>query len=324
MSYLDGAASVVGRQRTGAYGFRDFITNAKADGHATWLWLCGSAPTGAEVARGWPHLYQWNSGQIHPGGLEADLDWAYPGVLDALATAAPPLVPTPAPSQVPPWPLPPRHYFGLITGPAASHGGYYPADRPWVQQIQQALIRKGFVPASPTRIPAGPTASTKGPPARQCCGSRAQSATPNLHHRAKRLDPPAPEATAGHGLRLEVTRSEQRVITIFNSTYPYVARQVYLSNPSTGAVLTSAPIDYWHYLPAHRVCPERPARPRAADLFDDGRMLPHLHTYVQAYACWPRCHRRTAHTPRIRTRSYRPPTASIANLLRFRELHITS
>lgn len=146
MSYLDGAASVVGRQRTGAYGFRDFIRAAKAGGHATWLWLCGSAPTDGEVAQGWPHIYQWNNGTIHPGGLEADLDWAYPGVLDALRTASPPAH-APGQGQAPPWPLPPGHYFGLITGPAVSHGGYYPDDRGWVQQIQHALISKGFVPA---------------------------------------------------------------------------------------------------------------------------------------------------------------------------------
>jgi hypothetical protein len=145
MSYLDGAASVVGRARTGAYGFRDFIQAAKAGGHARWLWLCGSAPTGSEVAQGWPHIYQWNNGTIHPGGLEADLDWAYPGVLDALRRAIQSADPS-APGQAPPWPLPPGHYFSLITGPAISHGGVYPADRGWVQQIQQALIRKGFVP----------------------------------------------------------------------------------------------------------------------------------------------------------------------------------
>ena len=76
-------------------------------------------------------------------GLEADLDWAYPGALEALRAAS---ATTTAPGQVTPWPLPPGHYFGLITGPAVSHGGFYPADRVWVQQIQQALIRKGYVP----------------------------------------------------------------------------------------------------------------------------------------------------------------------------------
>jgi Domain of unknown function (DUF1906)/Putative peptidoglycan binding domain len=148
MAYLDGAASVMGKARTGAYGFRDFIQAAQAGGHATWLWLCGTAPTDAEVAQGWPHFYQWNNGTIDPGGMQADLDWAYPGVLGAVqASTTTPGSPTgPQVGQAPPWPLPPGNYFGPISGPAASHGGFYPADRGWVKQIQQALIRKGYVP----------------------------------------------------------------------------------------------------------------------------------------------------------------------------------
>jgi Domain of unknown function (DUF1906) len=89
MSYLDGAASVLGKQRIGGYGFRDFIQAAKAGGHAEWLWLCGSAPDDGELAQGWPHLYQWNGAHIYPGGLEADLNWAYPGVLEALRANGP-------------------------------------------------------------------------------------------------------------------------------------------------------------------------------------------------------------------------------------------
>jgi tetrahydromethanopterin S-methyltransferase subunit B len=89
MSYLDGAASVLGKHRIGAYGFRDFIQAAKAGGHAEWLWLCGSAPDDGELAQGWPHFYQWNGAHIYPGGLEADLNWAYPGVLEALRANGP-------------------------------------------------------------------------------------------------------------------------------------------------------------------------------------------------------------------------------------------
>lgn len=37
-------------------------------------------------------------------------------------------------------------YFGLITGPAASHGGGNAADRPLVKTLQQRLIACGFVP----------------------------------------------------------------------------------------------------------------------------------------------------------------------------------
>ncbi|GIM88928.1 peptidoglycan-binding domain-containing protein [Paractinoplanes toevensis] len=44
------------------------------------------------------------------------------------------------------WPLPRGHYFGLITGPAASRGGFTQDERVWVRKIQSQLIRKGYVP----------------------------------------------------------------------------------------------------------------------------------------------------------------------------------
>lgn len=52
----------------------------------------------------------------------------------------------PPSNGVPPFPLPRGHYFGDVAGPNESHGGYYPSERPWVRLIQQALIRKGYVP----------------------------------------------------------------------------------------------------------------------------------------------------------------------------------
>ena len=146
MAYLDGAAAVMGKKRTGAYGFRDFIQGARLGGHAEWLWLAGSAPTGTEVAQGWPHFYQYNNATLNIAGIPADLDWAYPGVMEALHGGAPPPHLTGQPGHVPPWPLAPENYFGLITGPNASHGGFHAADRSYIREIQQALIRKGFVP----------------------------------------------------------------------------------------------------------------------------------------------------------------------------------
>ena len=99
MAYLDGAASVIGKARTGAYGFRDFIKAAKAGHHARYLWLCGAPPTDAEVAQGWPHIYQWNGGTVPLGGVTADLDWAYPGVIAGLrALLAPAAAHPPAPA----------------------------------------------------------------------------------------------------------------------------------------------------------------------------------------------------------------------------------
>jgi len=46
-----------------------------------------------------------------------------------------------------PWPsyMPKGHYFGLVTGPRESHGGYYAAERPDIKAIQQRLITLGYV-----------------------------------------------------------------------------------------------------------------------------------------------------------------------------------
>jgi N-acetylmuramoyl-L-alanine amidase len=42
--------------------------------------------------------------------------------------------------------LPPGNYFGLISGPRESHGGYYVWERTYVKSIQRRLIRLGYVP----------------------------------------------------------------------------------------------------------------------------------------------------------------------------------
>jgi hypothetical protein len=54
------------------------------------------------------------------------------------------------------WPsyMPSGHYFGLITGPKKSHGGYYAAEKPDVKAIQQQLIWAGYVPGQ-TNINSG-------------------------------------------------------------------------------------------------------------------------------------------------------------------------
>ncbi|GAA1594900.1 hypothetical protein [Actinoplanes couchii] len=44
------------------------------------------------------------------------------------------------------WPLPRGHYFGLISGPAASRGGFTADEKTWVREIQRQLIRKRWVP----------------------------------------------------------------------------------------------------------------------------------------------------------------------------------
>lgn len=66
---------------------------------------------------------------------------------------APTPAPTPAPSTgvpaLPEWPaarMPAGHYFGLLSGPAKSHGGGNAWEKPFVQAIQRRLIAKGYVP----------------------------------------------------------------------------------------------------------------------------------------------------------------------------------
>lgn len=66
--YLDGAASVLGRDRVGAYGFKNAIDAAV--GHATGFWQSGRESD----LTGHTDVYQWNNGRIYIAGLEADLN----------------------------------------------------------------------------------------------------------------------------------------------------------------------------------------------------------------------------------------------------------
>lgn len=84
----------------------------------------------------------------YPGPL--DLNW-FPGTIDDMRTiwgapAPHPDPPRQPPSDAGPWPLPPGHYFGLLTGPDESHGGYHLDERDHIRRIQQALQRAGVAP----------------------------------------------------------------------------------------------------------------------------------------------------------------------------------
>lgn len=74
---------------------------------------------------------------------------------DQMSAAAPAPAVQPAPATAKPFqglPVPAviaagsGQYFGLMSGPAASHGGRNPDDRPVVRILQQRLIACGFVP----------------------------------------------------------------------------------------------------------------------------------------------------------------------------------
>src|SRR5438445_343567 len=68
MAYLDGAASVLGRDCTGVYGFRAVVAEALRQGKARWAWQCGS--WSALVAG--VHLYQRNNDTTTVGGIAGD------------------------------------------------------------------------------------------------------------------------------------------------------------------------------------------------------------------------------------------------------------
>lgn len=67
-AYLDGAASVIGAGRTGAYGFSEAIDAAR--GHASAFWQCGSR----SAVRAFTNLYQRNTGATVVGGVTCDIN----------------------------------------------------------------------------------------------------------------------------------------------------------------------------------------------------------------------------------------------------------
>lgn len=70
-AYLDGAASVLGRELTGAYGFGNAIDAAV--GHASYFWQSGRE----SALRPFVHIYQWNNGSIRVGAQTCDLNKMY-------------------------------------------------------------------------------------------------------------------------------------------------------------------------------------------------------------------------------------------------------
>jgi glycoside hydrolase-like protein len=70
MSYLDGAASVVGRQRVGVYGEYEVVKRALEGGHAVYGWQTVAWSGGKHYAGA--HLYQ-RVGYVYPGGVQCDV-----------------------------------------------------------------------------------------------------------------------------------------------------------------------------------------------------------------------------------------------------------
>jgi hypothetical protein len=101
-SYLAGAASVIGHDRTGLYGGYWVITRAMAAKSASWFWQT-YAWSGGNLAKG-IHLYQYDNGQW--GGsvdftraLQAE--YGQHGVKKPVPAPAPKPAPAPAPAPAP-------------------------------------------------------------------------------------------------------------------------------------------------------------------------------------------------------------------------------
>jgi hypothetical protein len=69
--YLSGAASVLGRDRVGAYGFRNAMDTA--NGLVPAFWQSGRQSELVSFA----NLYQFNNGRVYVDGLECDLNYVY-------------------------------------------------------------------------------------------------------------------------------------------------------------------------------------------------------------------------------------------------------
>lgn len=70
LAYLDGAASVIGKSRVGAYGFWEFIDSAIAADKASAYWQCGIAPASDDPV----HLWQRNDGSANVFGVACDIN----------------------------------------------------------------------------------------------------------------------------------------------------------------------------------------------------------------------------------------------------------
>lgn len=74
VDYVRGFRDVLGKNRTGAYGFAEFVDAVHTAGYAGWYWKCGSAPSAAES--GWVNFWQRNTGQTTQviNGIICDLN----------------------------------------------------------------------------------------------------------------------------------------------------------------------------------------------------------------------------------------------------------
>lgn len=75
VDYARGFQDVLGKARTGFYGFQETVTAVRNAGIGSWYWRCGSQPTAAEKT--WTHLWQRNDGTTTVSGVVVDINEQY-------------------------------------------------------------------------------------------------------------------------------------------------------------------------------------------------------------------------------------------------------
>lgn len=122
-------------------GLREFC--GTLDGVNTFPWDLSN--NSSEGLNSWDDSHLWH---IHLSGYRAyeENDAVWLDIAAAFCGGKPVPHPHPAHWLRLPWPnyMGPGDYFGLASGPAHSHGGYYPRERPAVRAIQVRLKNIGF------------------------------------------------------------------------------------------------------------------------------------------------------------------------------------
>ena len=129
------------------------------DGVITTWWSGGTHFDSGDYGHLHISVTQLNGNNPNPNGWVPGLDSRAPW---GLATPVPAPHPPAPVTHIPTWPLQPGNYFGLITGPNQSHGGYYASEQPYIKLIQNRLTVLGhhlvadgkFGPATKTAVAA--------------------------------------------------------------------------------------------------------------------------------------------------------------------------
>ena len=135
-AYLDGAASVIGKARTGIYGGYWPVSRARAAGKAAYCWGTPAWSGSNWGSCGWkPHLMQGSTTTI--GGVSCDWDTANAADFGQFKPPAPA-------SAGPAFPYPAADYLAVTSADPHCHSGFDAADRPHIAEWQVQMAHRGW------------------------------------------------------------------------------------------------------------------------------------------------------------------------------------